>query len=438
MTIYNNGSNDYAVSQFLVAKTAGQGNYLTIQSAINAANAIATSSNPQVVWIKPGLFTENLTLHPYVSLAGTGAGINSQIIGNAIYNGTGAWSASNVSFISNNSSAALSLQGTDIADINLNFVDFNSGSSSGIAFECTGSGITATMLGCSLEAAAGGRCKNITAGAVQFFNSVSQFTDTASTIAGTGSLTINSSTVGDAFVVSSADASITLFGTTVNSGSLGCIAMTGGLAIVLDTAMQSSVTFLVAGTGTLLFSDIHALQFGSSIDPGITIVPLTNLSGPINLYGNLTFNPSTKGIVGTTTNNNTSAGNVGEYISSSVLVGSQVPLSNSTSANITSISLTAGDWDVRANIIFNPAAGTLMSEIVGCINTTSATFPTAGAENNLIGLNLAFTAGMPATQAIGPTRISLASTTTVYLIALCDFTVSTCGGYGFIGARRIR
>jgi hypothetical protein len=39
---------------------------------------------------------------------------------------------------------------------------------------------------------------------------------------------------------------------------------------------------------------------------------------------------------------------------------------------------------------------------------------------------------------IGPVRLSIAATTTVFLVAQCTFTVSTLSAYGTIRARRMR
>jgi hypothetical protein len=155
-------------------------------------------------------------------------------------------------------------------------------------------------------------------------------------------------------------------------------------------------------------------------------------------FGSVTFSPTTKGIVGTTTNNNAAAGYVGEIIESTVLVGSAVPLTNHTNADITSISLTAGDWQVWGNIWNNPAGGTLTTAFAGWINTTSATSPTApnGGAFSYSAANTA--AGQAQGVSIGQKRLSLSSPTTVYLSVIADFSVSTLSAYGYIGARRIR
>jgi hypothetical protein len=141
---------------------------------------------------------------------------------------------------------------------------------------------------------------------------------------------------------------------------------------------------------------------------------------------------------GTATNDNASAGQVGEYISATVLVGSAVSLTTATSANVTSISLTAGDWEVTGSVCTNPATTTSTALLSGAISTTSATLPTLpGAGGYAVmpgGVGTGITLSLP----VGVMRLSLASTTTVYLVINCRFAVSTMGGFGFIGARRMR
>lgn len=145
-------------------------------------------------------------------------------------------------------------------------------------------------------------------------------------------------------------------------------------------------------------------------------------------------------IGGVTNASNAASGIVGEYISSAVTSGSAVGMTSGVDGNITFIALTAGDWDVWANIYTLPGAGTLTASWFGQITTTSATFtfpPTittpASGSNNV---------GSPANQsffaAIGPTRINVSGNTNVYLVGTTTFSVSTMGMYGWIAARRVR
>lgn len=139
-------------------------------------------------------------------------------------------------------------------------------------------------------------------------------------------------------------------------------------------------------------------------------------------------------IVGTTTNDNAVAGSIGEYSSNSA---SGVALTTSTSASITSLALSAGDWDVSGVVTFVPAATTTVQQIISGISTVNNTLPAT----NTGGFNLlALTFSTGAAQAFGTNivRMSLAAPTAVYLIAQATFGVSTMTANGFIRARRVR
>ncbi len=155
----------------------------------------------------------------------------------------------------------------------------------------------------------------------------------------------------------------------------------------------------------------------------------------------LTASPTitTPNIVGTATNNNASAGSVGEYVSSGVLAGSAVALTNNTRADVTSISLTAGDWDVTGMVAFTDNAATTVTLVAGWLNTVSVTFPTVGTD---VGSGYqqhygSWTSNVP-TCTFGPVRLSLSGTTTVYLGAYSTFAVNTAAAYGLLHARRVR
>jgi hypothetical protein len=84
-------------------------------------------------------------------------------------------------------------------------------------------------------------------------------------------------------------------------------------------------------------------------------------------------------LLGTTTNDDASAGQFGEVISSTILAASAVALTTGTAANVTSISLTAGDWDVRGDISWTTAGTTNVTRLVASISQTSATLDQVGA-----------------------------------------------------------
>jgi hypothetical protein len=143
-------------------------------------------------------------------------------------------------------------------------------------------------------------------------------------------------------------------------------------------------------------------------------------------------------IEGTATNDSAGAGYVGELIESELLEGSAVSLTTATTTNVTSISLTAGDWDVWGNVALANPGTTTITAFLSTINTTSATLPTKPGKGAYAQVNVSYTAGANQVQLVGQRRISINSTTTVYLITNVSFATSTLTAFGYLGARRVR
>src|ERR1700744_510839 len=151
--------------------------------------------------------------------------------------------------------------------------------------------------------------------------------------------------------------------------------------------------------------------------------------------GNGLFVPYPDGIIGNKTGNSVNAGSIGETIYSVVPGGSPLSLTSGTPTTLTSINLTAGDWDVWGTVGTVPAGSTVQQVLQGSISTTSATpgSSTSGAyAQQLTGS----TAGTTAVTPIGMTIINLSAPETVYLVMQSNFTVSTNAGFGAIYARR--
>lgn len=145
-------------------------------------------------------------------------------------------------------------------------------------------------------------------------------------------------------------------------------------------------------------------------------------------------------IAGTATNDSASAGNVGEIIESKILSGSATSLVTSTSKNVTSISLTPGDWEVYGVIYFVPAATTNVVMLFSSIAVTTNTLDTTSGAFDATSYGTGQVPGTTPNPAahVGPIRLSLSATTTYYLVANAQFSVSTLTAYGYIKARRVR
>ena len=195
----------------------------------------------------------------------------------------------------------------------------------------------------------------------------------------------------------------------------------------LGTASPST-TFHVVGNETVVG---NLSQTGN-----ITLTGNLTQTGTLALTGGMTAT-GTVVAAGTTTNDSASAGNVGEVISSSVVVGSAVALTTTVANNVTSISLTAGDWTVCGNVLYSMGGTTTTTVGQAAVSSTSATLPTAPAGGWSEFAGATFT-GFAPSRDITCHRQSLASTTTLYLVAKSTFATSTLAVYGSLYARRVR
>lgn len=138
---------------------------------------------------------------------------------------------------------------------------------------------------------------------------------------------------------------------------------------------------------------------------------------------------------GTTTNDAAAAGKVGEHVSAIVASGDAVTLTTATAANVASISLTPGDYDVSGHVTILGTGVTTTAQAAG-IGATSATLPTDGSE--AYGALQLTTTTANQSLSLSRKRISLAVITTIYLVARCTFTAGTAKAFGSITARRVR
>ncbi len=143
---------------------------------------------------------------------------------------------------------------------------------------------------------------------------------------------------------------------------------------------------------------------------------------------------------GVTDGSNAAAGMIGEYVSSAVASGSAVSLTTATTASVTSISLTAGDWDVTGLVEYIASSATVAANapIYAGIGSTSAGL--TDAQYSLLRAGAMTTASYSPWNTIDTpvVRFSLTSTTTIYLHAQATFTAGTMTAYGTIRARRVR
>lgn len=140
-------------------------------------------------------------------------------------------------------------------------------------------------------------------------------------------------------------------------------------------------------------------------------------------------------IKGTTTSDSASSGYVGEYATGGVS-GTGVALTTLTIADVTSLSLTAGDWDVSATILPQNASPAAITSVSAWTNTTSISQP-SNDDGRTAQFGASAAGGPNIISPVPMFRYSLSATTTIYLSVISTFTGSTsCAGR--IRARRVR
>lgn len=189
-----------------------------------------------------------------------------------------------------------------------------------------------------------------------------------------------------------------------------------------------------AGGGVLMNMTAGTLNCQLSGTSGCTIVPNT-------LFG----------ITGTTTNDSANAGAVGEMLKATVASGSGISQVTATPINITSLSLTPGDWEVTGacDRTLTGVTATIYSCSLSGTTGTLSTQPafTAGNltcdEESLVRQDATW--GTTVTgrfdTRIGPIRCKVTTAaTTIFLVVGDTFSAGTMtsGVFGTIKARRVR
>lgn len=193
-----------------------------------------------------------------------------------------------------------------------------------------------------------------------------------------------------------------------------------------DGRIRKATVGSIAAGATAGVSSLNGLTGGLSVVGG------TGMS--VSAGGtSVTVNASAAVLPGSTGNTAAAAGNLGEYIKSEVLSGSAVGLSTGVDKDVTTVSLTAGDWQCQGSVFVN--SGGTITIVQAWINTTVNTAPTrpnAGGFTQTGIISSSSQVGIPA----GSIQYLLSGSQTVSLGTNASFS-STANAYGFLGCRRM-
>jgi hypothetical protein len=170
-------------------------------------------------------------------------------------------------------------------------------------------------------------------------------------------------------------------------------------------------------------------QFVGTNSPTLVTPTLTTITATT-----LAFSPTTGGIIGTTQSTTANAGNVGQIFTSQIVAGTPVSISSNTPTDLTSVTVTAGDWDIWGNLTFLSNSLTVTS-MMAWTNLTSATAP----DQSLIAMTQQNTPGGNNASCVVPLqRVNVSTSTPIYISGQATYITGSLTMCGEIFCRRRR
>lgn len=290
------------VARFVVDPVVNRGTNQTIQSAINAA------SSGDTIFIRPGTYTENLTLKAGVNITsfeGDGFTPNVTIVGTCTFTAAGSVSISGIR-LQTNSGFALAVTGSAASMVNLIDCYLNFTNNTGISFTSSSSSSQVQLINCQANLGTTGIAffAGSTAGQLNIIGGLygnAPGSTTANTWASTGFLlmqyvgnfnspiTISDTAGGNfyytrfngeatnttAFTHNSTNASpLSIYFCYFGSGSQPAISIGAGASLQLNSCtIVSTNTNAIAGSGTLTYTNLYFTSTSKNIQSTITQTP---------------------------------------------------------------------------------------------------------------------------------------------------------------------
>lgn len=192
---------------------------------------------------------------------------------------------------------------------------------------------------------------------------------------------------------------------------------------------RTTVLYNSSGTGSAAGQSGAGTKISFSAIPQVAIITLAEVM----------VSQQIGQLPGTATNDSASAGNVGEFLTASLVSGSALTLTTATAVTVISKSLTAGDWDVSGVVAFSPGGSTTTIVFLAGINTTTNVLPGVDSgQQSGTAFGVGVVAGGTSYEPTPIVRISLSTSGTVFLVAQANFSGSTMNAWGTIRCRRVR
>lgn len=196
-------------------------------------------------------------------------------------------------------------------------------------------------------------------------------------------------------------------------------------AIVITSSIQPGATFYVSsGTVGGFFQATGTVLLGGT-------------ANSVTISTNIIFSPTTAGIQGTPTNDNADAGKVGESQRQQISATNIAPSTHWVV--LSTITLTAGDWDLTGTAVLSFGGTTGNTENEMCTTTTSGDNATGCVTADNYVFQPAGIAGVSnVTCNISAFRVSINTSTPYYLKVESTYSTGTPTAAVRLSARRIR
>lgn len=213
------------------------------------------------------------------------------------------------------------------------------------------------------------------------------------------------------------------------TGSAGQIVQSGGASAdpVYSTATYPATTTvnrLLYSSATNTIADLATANSGVVVttSAGVPLVDNVNFivsqTTGVNVKGSTAVIPT---------------GYIGELVSGNRLVGSAISVTNNTATNITSITLTAGTWEITGiGVISGITTGVYVNLTA---STTSATQGTLG--DNMVQISNTSNSNNNQSLTLAGIPVSSGSSTTYFLTIFANYSVGAATAWGYIRARRV-
>ncbi len=273
---YDGGSSSVEINDltnltpYVVGIDANKGLFTSIQSAVDqAVSDGANSTNPAVVYLQAGTYTEDVNLSPYVHLSGMIPNVSQEVVlqGRITCDITGISSIQNMTIATNALNPSISITGS--GDSNLLLFNVNVFGYGQTALYINNASSEVLVANSSFSVEDSGKVFNIVSNSILIAkNSITNSTNTESSLQNC-TLQFKNCDINDSFSLTSSEVSILQCNTNANSIGFNCSIDSGSLVLIEGGTINSNPTF--TGSGLLIFGQISVSGSGYTYSVSSTL-----------------------------------------------------------------------------------------------------------------------------------------------------------------------